>query len=101
MSGDLRTRSALSLMADGLVSTDDPAGHLHAIGDARGDVPLDTDVGSASLTSTSARHDLAAIVGFIRNPQAPMPDLHPGPSGDAEVTGIAGYVRTLPGARPR
>jgi mono/diheme cytochrome c family protein len=48
-----------------------------------------------NLTSPSARHDLAAIVEFIKNPKPPMPDLHPSPLDDAEVTAIGEYVRTL------
>jgi alcohol dehydrogenase (cytochrome c) len=52
-----------------------------------------------NLTSATARHDLAAIAAFIKDPKPPMPDLHPSPLDDAEVTAIAQYVRTLQGGQ--
>ena len=52
-----------------------------------------------NLTSATARHDLAAIAAFIKDPKPPMPDLHPSPLDDAEVAAIAEYVRTLQGGQ--
>jgi mono/diheme cytochrome c family protein len=48
-----------------------------------------------SLTVPAARHDLAAIVAFVKNPNPPMPKLHPSPLNDEHVTAVAEYVRTL------
>ncbi|MFP5285859.1 MAG: c-type cytochrome [Thermoanaerobaculia bacterium] len=51
-----------------------------------------------SLVAPAARKDLAAIAEFIKNPNPPMPKLHPTPLNDEEVTAVSEYVRTLQGA---
>jgi alcohol dehydrogenase (cytochrome c) len=51
-----------------------------------------------SLISSSARRELDAIIAFVKDPNPPMPDLHPSPLDDAEVTAVSEYVRTLQGA---
>jgi alcohol dehydrogenase (cytochrome c) len=55
--------------------------------------------GGPSLVAANARRDLAAIAEFIKNPAPAMPDLHPSPLDDAEVTAVSEYVRVLQGGK--
>jgi mono/diheme cytochrome c family protein len=55
--------------------------------------------GGPSLLLPSARHDVMAIVDFVKNPDPPMPKLHPSPLDDAEVAAVAQHVRTLQEAK--
>jgi alcohol dehydrogenase (cytochrome c) len=48
-----------------------------------------------------ARTELAAIAEFVKNPNPPMPDLHPAPLNDEAVQAVAEYVRSLQSNRPR
>lgn len=56
--------------------------------------------GGPSLLLPTARRDLASIAAFIKNPNPPMPKLHPNPLDDAEVDAVAQHVRKLQGAKP-
>jgi alcohol dehydrogenase (cytochrome c) len=55
--------------------------------------------GGPSLLLPAARRELTAIADFIKNPNPPMPKLHPSPLDDAEVSAVAQHVRTLQGAK--
>jgi alcohol dehydrogenase (cytochrome c) len=57
--------------------------------------------GGPSLLAPNARRELQAIADFIKNPNPPMPKLHPSPLDDAEVTAVGEYVRKLQSASPR
>jgi alcohol dehydrogenase (cytochrome c) len=48
-----------------------------------------------SLTSDSARRDIAAIAAFIKNPNPPMPKLYPAPMDEADVAAVASHVVSL------
>ena len=48
-----------------------------------------------SLIASSAPHEMAAILAFIKNPRQLMPDLYPDPLNDRQVSVTAMYVRTL------
>jgi alcohol dehydrogenase (cytochrome c) len=54
--------------------------------------------GGPSLVA-GTRRELTAIADFIKNPEPPMPKLHPSPLDDAEVEAVAQHVRTLQGAK--
>ena len=56
--------------------------------------------GGPTLVGPASRKTLEAIAQFIRNPNPPMPKLHPAPLDDAEVNEVAQHVRTLQGAPP-
>jgi alcohol dehydrogenase (cytochrome c) len=57
--------------------------------------------GGPSLTIDSARKRIEAIIAFVKNPNPPMPKLHPSPLDDAEVTAVSEYVQTLQDAPQR
>ena len=48
-----------------------------------------------TLISATARSDPAAIDMFIRNPNPPMPKLHPAPLNDADVAAVTEHVVAL------
>jgi alcohol dehydrogenase (cytochrome c) len=51
--------------------------------------------GGPSLLDPAARKELTAIVDFVKNPNPPMPKLHPSPLDDSEVNAVSEYVRKL------
>jgi alcohol dehydrogenase (cytochrome c) len=53
-----------------------------------------------TLIGPASRKTVEAIAEFIRNPNPPMPKLHPAPLDDAEVNIVAQHVRALQGAPP-
>jgi hypothetical protein len=43
----------------------------------------------------ASRTDVAAIAAFVKNPNPPMPKLHPSPLSDDMVQTVSEYVRKL------
>lgn len=48
-----------------------------------------------SLQDEITRKDLDEVIGWIKNPVAPMPKLYPKPLSEADVQAVAAYVETL------
>ena len=48
-----------------------------------------------SLRNEKSRKDFAETIGWIKNPQPPMPKLYPSPLSLKEVRDVAAYVESL------
>jgi mono/diheme cytochrome c family protein len=48
-----------------------------------------------TLVGEKSHKALAAAIGFIKNPTAPMPKLYPSPLSDRDVADVAAYIESL------